>query len=88
MNRVLASLYGILIPTIFLAITGAFFIWHMTRLSDGARLEPGETAWTNQGVIVTPLIDRPNGLRRGDIVVAVDTKAWEGRTIDSSRKPG
>ena len=80
MNRVLASLYGILIPTIFLAITGAFFIWHLTRLSDGARLEPGETAWTNQGVIVTPLIASPNGLRRGDIVVAVDGRSMEDWT--------
>jgi hypothetical protein len=70
-------LSGLIIAGIFLALTGAYIGWHLFSFSDGARLEPGESSWTSEGVIVTPLIEMPNGLRRGDVVVAVDGRPME-----------
>jgi hypothetical protein len=72
-----ARLSGLIIAGIFLAITGAHIGWHLLSFSDGARLEPGESSWTSEGVRVTPLIEMSNGLRRGDLVVAVDGRSME-----------
>jgi two-component system NarL family sensor kinase len=58
---------------------GVAFVWlHLATPSDDARLEPGQMVWRADGVVVTPLEPQPNGLRRGDVVVAVD-----GRSMDS-----
>lgn len=72
-----ARLGGLLIAGIFLAMTGTYVIWHVLSFSDGARLKPGEQTWTSGGVIVTPLIETPHGLRRGDVVIAVDGRPME-----------
>jgi hypothetical protein len=62
------------------------FIWlHLVTPSDGARLAPGAFAWHPEGVVVTTLVDRPDGLRTGDVVVAVDGRslnAWADALTD------
>src|SRR5690348_14905818 len=52
-----------------------FLLLHVTGPSDGARLEPGQSVWRVDGVIVTPL--RPGGLRHGDVIVGVEGKSLE-----------
>ncbi len=60
---------------IFLAVT---FLWlHLVTPSDGARLQPGEAVWQEEGVIVTPLVDQPEGLQKGDVVLAVNGQSLE-----------
>lgn len=57
----------------------AFVLLHVTSPSDGARLAPGESSLRPEGVIVTPLLETPGGLRAGDLVVAVagrPMQAW------------
>jgi two-component system NarL family sensor kinase len=73
----LAGLAVLLVAIGMLVLAGAFLWLHVTTPSDGARLEPGEQVWRPQGVLVTPLEDRPGGLRRGDLVVAVDGRSME-----------
>ena len=53
----------------------AFLLLHVTGPSDGARLAPGQSVWRPEGVVVTPL--QPDGLRQGDVVVAVEGKSME-----------
>lgn len=77
MTHLRARLCGLLVTGIFLAITGAYISWHLFSFSDGARLEPGEQSWTSEGVRVTPLIEMWNGLRRGDVIIAVDGRSME-----------
>jgi hypothetical protein len=77
MTALRARLGGLLIAGIFLALTGAYVVWHLRSFSDGARLEPGEQSWTSEGVIVAPLSETSNGLRRGDVVIAVDGRSME-----------
>lgn len=53
--------------------TMAFLGLHLATPSDGARIEPGEaSAWQPQGIVLTPILDRPGGLAAGDLLVAVD----------------
>lgn len=66
-----------LMPSLVLVLVGSFVWVHLTTPSDGARLEPGELVWQSDGVVVTPLIEQPNGLRRGDVVVAVAGRSME-----------
>lgn len=66
-----------MVAVFFLSLSGAFLVWHLAFPSDGARLEPGESAWTSNGLAVTPLIEMANGLRRGDIVIGVDGRSME-----------
>src|ERR1700737_2907656 len=65
-----------------LAATATFlaigFLW--TRLAtpfDNARLEPGEPVWRSDGVVVTPVAEHLDGLRQGDLVVAVEGRGLE-----------
>jgi two-component system NarL family sensor kinase len=74
----LAGLAVLLVGIGMLVLAGAFLCLHVTTPSDGARLEPGEQVWRPQGVLVTPLEDRPGGLQGGDLVLAV-----EGRSMES-----
>lgn len=72
-----ARLGGSLIILFFLSLTGAFLALHLAFPSDGARLEPGQSVWASDGIIVTPLEERPGRLLRGDIVTAVDGRSLE-----------
>jgi two-component system, NarL family, sensor kinase len=55
------------------------FVWlHLVTPSDGARLAPGAFAWHPDGVVISAMIDRPDGLRTGDVVLVVD-----GRSLNS-----
>lgn len=74
---------GLFIAALFALFTGAFLWLHWITPSDGARLEPGQSSITSNGVIVTPFKEQPAGLRRGDIVVAV-----EGRSLESWASTG
>ena len=77
MNSNRVRLGGSLVAAFFLSLTGAFLAWHLASASDGARLEPGEPAWRSEGVVVTPLMERLNGLQRGDVVSAVEGRSLE-----------
>src|SRR5260370_9206332 len=48
----------------------AFLLLQMTSPSDGARLDPSQSVWGPDGVMVTPIQEQPGGLRQGDEVVA------------------
>lgn len=67
-----------------LALTlGMAFVWlHVAGPSDGARLEPGQQAWTHEGVVVSLLDSRSGELEPGDVVVAVEGRSmpvwWDG----------
>jgi two-component system NarL family sensor kinase len=74
---------GLFIAALFALFTGAFLWLHWVTPSDGARLEPGQIAISSNGVIVTPLEDQPAGLRRNDLVIAV-----EGRPLESWASTG
>ncbi|MGE5263521.1 MAG: hypothetical protein ACM3S0_09080 [Acidobacteriota bacterium] len=76
-NPVRVRVGGLMVALLFLALSGAFLVWHLAFPSDGARLEPGEPAWTSNGLAVTPLIEMANGLRRGDVVIEVDGRSME-----------
>ncbi len=58
---------------VFLGV--AFLLLHVLGPSDGARLAPGQSVWRPDGVVVTPL--QPDGLRQGDVVVAVAGKSMD-----------
>jgi hypothetical protein len=56
-------------------LIGLFLVFvalRITMQSDGARLQPGTNPWQLDGVIVTPLIQYPGGVRTGDVVLAVE----------------
>lgn len=66
-----------LAATLMVAL-GVAFVWlHLATPSDGARLNPGQPAWRANGLVVTVLRQQADGLRDGDIVVAVDGKSTE-----------
>jgi signal transduction histidine kinase len=72
-----ARLMILLAATAMVAL-GAAFVWlHIASPSDSARLNPGQSAWRANGLIVTVLRPQPGGLLSGDIVVAVDGKSTE-----------
>lgn len=76
LNR--ASLLALLAATGALALT-VVSIWStLVSPSDGARLNQHHRAWRANGVLVSPIEERPGGLRSGDRVVAVN-----GRTMES-----
>lgn len=53
-----------------------YFWLHLTGPFDGARLGPdepfGDLAWRENGVIVTALKEKPDGLHTGDLVLAIE----------------
>ncbi len=70
---------AVLIAVAALLVPVAFYAWlHLSGPSDGAWLQPGTAAWTSRGVAVTPLLEQPGGLRRGDVIVAM-----AGRGMDA-----
>ncbi len=73
-----APLVVLLAALVALSPAAAFLWLHIVTPSDGARLAPGESYWRPEGVAVSVLEDRPDGLQSGDVVVAV-----EGRSIEA-----
>lgn len=69
---------AVLLASAAMVALGVAFVWlHIASPSDGARLDPGQAVWRSNGVVVSVLHTRPNSLRTGDIVVAVDGKSLE-----------
>src|SRR3712207_5696033 len=56
----------------------AAFVWlQLTTPSDGAYVELDAAAGRADAVVVTPFHERPGGLHRGDLVLAVDQRPME-----------
>lgn len=53
------------------ALIAVFFFMRAATPSDGARMLATDNVWHSDGVIVTPWREEPDGLRRGDKVIAV-----------------
>ena len=69
---------AVLLATAAMVALGVAFVWlHIASPSDGARIDLNQQPWRANGVAVTVLRDQPDGLRSGDIVVAVDGKSLE-----------
>ena len=64
---------GLLLPAIIALALAGVFVWvRLAFPSDGARQEPMTHVWDAEGIVVTPLLKEPNGLRRGDVITAVE----------------
>ncbi len=77
--RVVLIAIGVVLPAV------AFLWLHLAGPSDGARLEPGLAVWRSDGVVLTPLRVQANGLRPGDVLVAVNgtsVESWAKRLFD------
>jgi two-component system NarL family sensor kinase len=77
--RVVLIAIGVVLPAV------AFLWLHLAGPSDGARLEPGLAVWRSDGVVLTSLRVEANGLRPGDVLVAVDgtsVESWAKRLFD------
>jgi hypothetical protein len=62
-----------LLAAAVIAPTAAFLALHLATPSDGARIQPGDSAaWQPQGIVLTPILDQPGGLAAGDLLVAVE----------------
>lgn len=69
---------AVLLATAAMVALGVAFVWlHLASPSDGARLNPNQHTWRSHGVAVTVLRSQPDGLRTGDVVVAVDGTSVE-----------
>ncbi|HEY7348626.1 MAG TPA: hypothetical protein VH599_09960 [Ktedonobacterales bacterium] len=55
----------------------AFLLLHLMTPFDGARLTPGPPAWKPDGVLVTPIQEKPQSLQSGDVVIAIEGKSLE-----------
>lgn len=56
----------------------AFVVLRLVTPFDGARLHPGvDAVWRSNGVVISPFDEQANGLRKGDLVVAVDGRSLE-----------
>ncbi len=59
-------------------VLSGLWLWlRLTSPSDSARLPPGQAAWSRDGVVVTPLVAEPGGLRQGDVVIAAGGRSLE-----------
>lgn len=65
------------VAALVLAPAAVLLARHVTGPSDGARLEPSAQVWQASGVVVTPLVEQPDGLRAGDVVTAVGGRSLE-----------
>ncbi|MBI5034046.1 MAG: hypothetical protein HZB51_26285 [Chloroflexi bacterium] len=73
-----AALYVSSVAILILSFAGAFLWLHLITPSDNARLPPGnQSVWRSDGVSVTPIENRPDGLRAGDVVMAIDGQSLE-----------
>lgn len=62
---------------VVVSLAVAFIVLRLTTPGDGARLDPGHDAWRPNGVVVTPLEPRSDGLHDGDVVIAIDGRSLE-----------
>ncbi len=68
----------LLVALLLWSLAGAFLGLHLVTPSDGTRLPPGnQSAWKPDGVLIIPLTDKPDGLREGDVVTAIDGQPLE-----------
>ncbi|MBI5350029.1 MAG: hypothetical protein HZB77_12070 [Chloroflexi bacterium] len=72
------SLAALLIAIGLITPAVTFVGLHSVTPFDGARFQPGEVVLSPNGLLVTPLEERSDGLLRGDEVIAV-----EGRSMES-----
>ena len=88
MKRLNAVSIRVMLIAVEVVLPAAAFLWlHLASPSDGARLEPGLAVWRPDGVVLTPLRVQANGLRPGDILVAVNgtsVESWARRLFDLS----
>ncbi len=77
MSRPSVRLRGLVPAALFLALAAAFLYQQLSLPSDGARLEPAESVWRPNGVVVTPLEGGKTPLLPGDVVVAVEGRSLE-----------
>jgi two-component system, NarL family, sensor kinase len=67
----------VLIAIGILSLAAAYIWLHLITPSDGVYLEPDQAVWRATGVVVTSLYAQPEGLRNGDLLVAVDGRSLE-----------
>src|SRR5262245_56425874 len=77
MKRLVRAPIAVALVALCLLALPLAFIWlHLTSPFDGARLGPDEpftqSAWTADGILATPLQDEPDGMRKNDLIIAVD----------------
>lgn len=80
MNR--RSWAALFVTTSLIVLGASLHLLHLTRPSAGARVPPGNHVWKEQGAPIETFVERPNGLRDGDLVVAVGGQSmtsWVGR---------
>lgn len=73
-----ASIAVLLGALALLSLGGAALWSQATDPSDGTRLGPSPAVWRSGGVVATTVDQPPDGLRTGDLVIAV-----EGRSLES-----
>ena len=84
-KRFTASSWAVLgLAVLLVAIFGAFIVTHVAGPSDGARFKWGPSAFRPNGVEVAPLEEGPEGVREGDVVVAVEGRPLESWIGDTS----
>ncbi|MBM3179256.1 MAG: hypothetical protein FJZ86_02770 [Chloroflexi bacterium] len=71
------TVFVLIVAAIAVSLAAAFLTLHVLTPSDGARLQPGDPVWRADGVIVTPLVEQPDGLQSGDRVIAVAGRSME-----------
>ena len=88
MKQLNAASFWVVLIAIGVVLPAVAFLWlHLASPADGARLEPGLAVWRPDGVILTPLRTPANGLRPGDVLVAVNgtsVESWASRLFDLS----
>jgi signal transduction histidine kinase len=86
-----ASLSALLVAGVAIFPVAGFLWLHLAMPFDGVRLQFGAQVWQPNGVVVTPLDEQADGLRAGDLVVAVDGRsmeAWAQRLFQiSAQRP-
>lgn len=75
-----ARLVAIAVSLIAVGLAVTFVVLRLTTPGDGARLDPGHDVWRANGVVVTPLEPRADGLRAGDVVMAIEGRSMESWT--------
>ncbi len=86
MKQLNAVSLRVVLIAIVVVLPAVAFLWlHLASPSDGARMEPGLAVWRSDGVVLTALGVQANGLRPGDVLVAVDgtsVESWAKRLFD------
>lgn len=72
------ALVVLFIAILLLTLGVAFVVLRFVTPYDSARLQPGARAvWQSNGVVISPLDEQPNGLRKDDLVIAIDGRSLE-----------